>query len=75
MTSPGRYHLLLTTTDGRPVQRGWWHVEETARRKFVRWIGEYGSIPDARVTLTDEETGDQLAAWPDDSPGVVSGAG
>ncbi|MGW3197159.1 hypothetical protein ACWDBD_21725 [Streptomyces sp. NPDC001118] len=69
---PGRYHLLLSS-GGWPVQRGWWYVEETVRRKFTRWVGEHGTLPDARVTLTDEETGEQLAAWPDDSPGVVSG--
>ncbi|GHE15565.1 hypothetical protein [Streptomyces alanosinicus] len=39
--------------------------EGTARDKFRRWIGEYGSMPGARLTLTDEETGDVLAAWPD----------
>lgn len=72
MTSPGRYHLLLTT-GGRPMEHGWWGNEDTARRKFARAVGLYGSRPDARVTLTDEETGDQLAAWPDDSPGVVGG--
>jgi hypothetical protein len=63
MTSPGRYHLLLTS-EGRPVQHGWWQAEATARRKFVRWIGEHGSLPDARITLTDEETGEQLDEWP-----------
>lgn len=72
MTSPGRYHLLLSS-GGRPVQHGWWPSEETARRKFTRWIGEYGSMPEPRITLTDEDTGEQLAAWPDESPGVVSG--
>jgi hypothetical protein len=72
MTSPGRYHLLLTTS-GRPVQHGWWESEAIALRKFTRWVGEYGSMPDARITLTDEETGEQLAVWPDEGPGVVSG--
>ncbi|MGW7824459.1 hypothetical protein ACWGLF_41750 [Streptomyces puniciscabiei] len=62
--SPGRYHLLLTA-DGRPVQHGWWNREKTARDKFRRWIGEYGSLPAARVTLTDEETVGVLADWPD----------
>lgn len=66
--SPGRYHLLLTS-DGRPVQHGWWGSEAIARRKFVGWVGAVGSMPEPRVTLTDEETGEQLADW----PGVVSG--
>lgn len=37
-----------------------------AREKFRRWIGEYGTMPDARVTLTDDETVGVLATWPDD---------
>jgi hypothetical protein len=66
--SPGRYHLLLTS-DGQPVQHGWWASETTARQKFVAWVGSVGSMPEPRVTLTDEETGEQLADW----PSVVSG--
>lgn len=66
---PGRYHLLLTS-GGRPVQHGWWGSEETARDKFRRWVGEHGGLPDARVTLVDEETGATLTTW----PGVVSGS-
>jgi hypothetical protein len=65
---PGRYHLVLAAA-GRPIQHGWWNEESTARRKYVSWIGEFGSMPGARVTLTDEETGEQLDEW----PGVVSG--
>ncbi|AKN73653.1 hypothetical protein QR97_31315 [Streptomyces sp. PBH53] len=64
MVDSGRYHLLLTS-DGRAVQHGWWHREEVARDKYRRWIGEYGSMPDARVTLTDDETSDVMAVWPD----------
>ncbi|MFJ5973494.1 hypothetical protein [Streptomyces sp. NPDC093060] len=64
MTSPGRYHLLLSS-GGRPVQHGWWGSEALARRKFRNWVGEYGSMPEPRITLTDEETGEQLAVWPD----------
>ncbi|MGW2425607.1 hypothetical protein ACWC0C_41295 [Streptomyces sp. NPDC001709] len=64
MTSAGRYHLLLTADD-RPVQHGWWNREKTARDKFQRWIDEHGSLPAARVTLTDEEIADVLADWPD----------
>lgn len=71
---PHRFHLTLSSA-GRPVQHGWWGSEEVARDKFRRWIGEHGALPDARVTLTDEKTGEQLAAWPDESPGVVSGPG
>ncbi|KOV89143.1 MULTISPECIES: hypothetical protein [unclassified Streptomyces] len=64
MTGAGRYHLLLEA-GGRPVQHGWWNREEVARDKFRRWVGEYGSMPGARVTLTDDETSDLLATWPD----------
>ncbi|MER5549733.1 hypothetical protein ABT072_46925 [Streptomyces sp. NPDC002589] len=69
MTSPLSYHLLLTSED-RLLQHGWWGSGETAHRMFSRWVGEYGSLPGARVTLTDEKTGEQLAAWPDD-PGRI----
>ncbi len=65
MTGAGRYHLLLES-GGRPVQHGWWHHEVVARDKFRRWVGEYGSMPGARVSLFDEETGQMLATWPDD---------
>ncbi|WP_189956492.1 hypothetical protein [Streptomyces alanosinicus] len=60
----GRYHLLLSS-GGRPRQHGWWGREETARDKFRRWVGEYGSLPDTRVTLIDEDTAGVLAVWPD----------
>ncbi|MEU8472166.1 hypothetical protein AB0F30_30475 [Streptomyces sp. NPDC029006] len=63
MTSLGRYHLLLGS-GGRPVQHGWWGHEETARDKLWRWVGEYGSMPGARIILTDDDNGDVLAAWP-----------
>ncbi|MEU7428617.1 hypothetical protein [Streptomyces sp. NPDC040750] len=63
MTAAGRFHLLLATS-GRPVQHGWWNRETTARDKFRRWIGAYGDMPDARITLTDDETTRVLAAWP-----------
>ncbi|WP_409468413.1 hypothetical protein [Streptomyces sp. HC307] len=69
VTSPGRFHLTLTTA-GRPVVHGWWGSEATARGKLTDWIG-LSKGPDARVTLVDEETGDTLASWPDP---VVSGA-
>ncbi|MGQ5640777.1 MULTISPECIES: hypothetical protein [unclassified Streptomyces] len=65
MTRPGRCHLLLATA-GRPVQHGWWDSEATARDKLRRWIGEYGSMPDPRVTLTDETTGTVLTTWPEE---------
>ncbi|UFR07156.1 hypothetical protein KBP30_41195 [Streptomyces sp. Go40/10] len=64
MGAAGRYHLLLAS-GGRAVQHGWWHREDVARDKFRRWIGEYGSMPDARITLTDDETSDVMATWPD----------
>ncbi|WP_225825629.1 hypothetical protein [Streptomyces naphthomycinicus] len=65
MPDPSRYHLLLASS-GRPVQHGWWANEATARRKLTRWVGEYGTIPGARITLTDEETAEELAAWPEE---------
>lgn len=60
---PQRYHLLLAI-DGRPTMHGWWGNRATADRKFSSWIGDYGSTDGARITLTDETDGQQLAAWP-----------
>jgi hypothetical protein len=59
---PQRYHLLLTI-HGRPTMHGWWGSQATADRKFRSWIGDYGSTAGARITLTDEHDGRQLAAW------------
>ncbi|MFJ6559998.1 hypothetical protein ACIQMV_08970 [Streptomyces sp. NPDC091412] len=61
--NPERYHVTLTA--GRPLMHGWWADRVTADRKLAAWVGEYGSLPDARVTLVDEETGETLATWPD----------
>ncbi|MEU4154720.1 hypothetical protein [Streptomyces antimycoticus] len=63
--NPSRYHLLLES-GGRPMQHGWWGNEAVARDKFRRCIGDYGSLPDARITLTDEDTGRVLASWPEE---------
>lgn len=70
VTNPDRYHLTLTA-GGRPVQQGWWGSEATARRKWSGWIGEYSNLPDARIVLVDEDTGETLASW----PGPVVGGG
>ncbi|MEU6449997.1 hypothetical protein [Streptomyces sp. NPDC046979] len=35
------------------------------REKFLAWIGPYGALPDARIVLDDQESGDVLADWPD----------
>ncbi|MFD0210640.1 hypothetical protein ACFVH9_16270 [Streptomyces hirsutus] len=66
--SPGpdqRYHLTLTAA-GRPAMHGWWGSEAVARNKFVAWVGAYGALPDAQVTLVDEDTGAVLTVWPDE---------
>lgn len=60
-----RYHLTLTA-DGRPVMHGWWADEQVARRKLTGWIGEYASMPGARVALVDEEKAVVLTSWPDE---------
>lgn len=64
--NPGRYHLLLTVA-GRPVQHGWWGSEDMARDMLPVWVGKWGDLPDARVTLIDEETGETLTTWPEES--------
>ncbi|MFG2684217.1 hypothetical protein [Streptomyces sp. NPDC048392] len=59
----GRYGVTVTTDD-RLLLQGWWSDETVARRKFASWIGEHGSRAGARVTLTDEETGETPTEWP-----------
>lgn len=72
MNDRERFHLTLTTA-GRPTMHGWWGSESTARGKFRDWIDSYSSLPDARVTLVDEEAGETLAVWQEEErPGVVS---
>ncbi|WCN06037.1 hypothetical protein [Streptomyces sp. M92] len=60
----GRYHLTLTAL-AQPLMHGWWNDENVARRKFTSWVGQHSDRPDARITLTDEETGTKLTEWPD----------
>ncbi|MFF5019537.1 hypothetical protein [Streptomyces sp. NPDC001165] len=61
--NPGRYHLTLGDGD-QLMMHGWWDSETTARRQFSTWVGERGTMPGARITLTDEETGTVLTTWP-----------
>lgn len=61
----GRYHLMLTS-DGRPVQHGWWGSDVVAGGKFTRWVGEYGDLPDARITLVDTEARTVIHRWPEE---------
>ncbi len=63
----GRFHLTLTTPDGKAVH-GWWGSEATARGKFTRWVGDWGR-DGVNITLVDEGTGTTLEEW----PGVVGG--
>ncbi|MEU4038719.1 hypothetical protein [Streptomyces collinus] len=49
------------------MQHGWWSNEVVAREKCRRWIGSVGTMATPRVTLTDEETGTVLTAWPETS--------
>ncbi|MFF8432346.1 hypothetical protein ACF07Y_45965 [Streptomyces sp. NPDC016566] len=63
--NPARYHLTLTSA-GRAMMHGWWGSETTARGQFSTWVGERGTMPGARITLTDEEPGTVLITWPDE---------
>ncbi|MFE0453091.1 hypothetical protein ACFW2D_17760 [Streptomyces sp. NPDC058914] len=60
----GRYKVTVTI-DGARLIEGWWDDRATATRKYTSWIGEHGSRPGARVTLTDGATGTVLTSWPD----------
>jgi len=46
---------------------GWWGSEETAREQLPVWVGSWSELPDARITLVDEETGATLTTWPDET--------
>lgn len=62
-----RYRLTLAI-HGQTIMRGWWKALPTAERKYLRWIGERGSIDGTRITLTDEaDDGRVLKAWPDET--------
>ncbi|MEV6179940.1 hypothetical protein [Streptomyces sp. NPDC052015] len=60
----GRYKVTVTI-DGARLIEGWWDDQATAARKYSSWIGEHGSRPGARVTLTDGAIGTVLTSWPD----------
>jgi hypothetical protein len=62
---PGRFHVTLTA-GGRTMVHGWWSSATVAREKYIRIIGEYGALAGARVTLTDEASGETLTTWPDE---------
>jgi hypothetical protein len=64
--NPDRYHLTLFV-EGRSVMHGWWPLESTARDQLPVWERSWGSLPDARIVLVDEETGETLTTWPDDA--------
>ena len=64
--TPDRFHLTLTTS-GRTAMQGWWPLESTARDQMPVWVGSWGSLPDARITLVDEETGEVIHRWLDET--------
>jgi hypothetical protein len=65
-SNPNRYHLTLSSA-GEPVMQGWWPLEATARDQLPVWVGSWGGLPDARITLVDEETGATLTTWPNEA--------
>ncbi|MFI5681330.1 hypothetical protein [Streptomyces cellulosae] len=65
---PERFHLTLASA-GHPVMQGWWGNEATPRRMISVWLGNWSALPGARVTLVDEETGETLTSWPDETQG------
>ncbi|MFD7181507.1 hypothetical protein ACFV90_16090 [Streptomyces sp. NPDC059904] len=68
MDEPKRYRLTLATTAEGTVMDGRWVDLATAMRKFHSWIGSYGSMPGARIELSEQAadgTWIELRAWPD----------
>lgn len=49
------------------MMHGWWGSERTARDMIPVWVGSWGELPDARISLVDEETGETLTEWPDET--------
>jgi hypothetical protein len=47
--------------------QGWWPLESTALEQLPVWVGSWGELPDARITLVDEETGETLTTWPEET--------
>ncbi len=64
--NPDRFHLTLSSA-GRVHMQGWWPLEATALDQLPVWVGSWGGLPDARITLVDEETGETLTEWPEPS--------
>ncbi|MCZ4506962.1 hypothetical protein O3Q52_01800 [Streptomyces sp. ActVer] len=61
-----RFHLTLHSGT-RPVMHGWWAKQATAEDMLPVWVGSWGDLPGARVTLVDEETGETLTTRPDET--------
>ncbi|MFI5473239.1 hypothetical protein ACIA6D_23735 [Streptomyces cacaoi] len=59
-----RYRLTLTS-DGRPMMRGWWASDDAARVQLAVWVGSWGELPGARITLDDQEMGETVTTWPE----------
>ncbi|MFE4574085.1 hypothetical protein ACFRLW_21125 [Streptomyces sp. NPDC056728] len=62
------YRLTLTTPADGTVMDGRWDAPATAERKFLSWIGSYGSMPGAHITLAEQAhagTWGELKTWPD----------
>ena len=59
-----RFRLSLTA-GGSSMMDGWWPDQTNAEQKLRDWIGEYGSLPGARLVLVDTVEGERVASWPD----------
>ncbi|MEK0101252.1 hypothetical protein ACFC18_44075 [Streptomyces sp. NPDC056121] len=65
-----RYHLTLATPAEGIIVHGWWSSRATAERNFTSLMGSHGSMPGARITLTerlDGETEQVRQTWPDEA--------
>jgi hypothetical protein len=63
-----QFHLILSA-DSQPVMNGWWSKQPTAEHQYLSWIGSWGSIDGARITLAERtDDGERvIASWPEDS--------
>ncbi|MFF1545013.1 hypothetical protein [Streptomyces sp. NPDC058291] len=72
----GRYEVTLLLEE-RPATEGWWQERATAERKYLAWIGEYGSRAGAGSPSPTRTAATSWRAGPtaNDRPSVEEDAG
>ncbi|MFD9075335.1 hypothetical protein [Streptomyces lasiicapitis] len=60
-------YRVTIASHGRTIATGDWKRLDTAEHKFRSWIGDWGDIDGARITLAERHGNGwrELKAWPD----------